>query len=174
MDNSDTRVILGRLSTVFGVKGWLKVNSHTQQRENIFDYPQWQLKIGNQWQNWRVVEGRPHGKTLIVKLDGCDDPEQAQKLVGSEFAVNRSELPETEEDEHYWSDIIGMQVITVAGKDLGIVKEILETGSNDVLIVTNNAADKKTECLVPWLDGNVIIDVNKDSSTITVDWDADF
>lgn len=173
-ESSEKKVLLGRLASVYGVKGWLKVNSNTQPRENIFNYPEWQLKIGNQWQVWRVEQGRPHGKTLVVKLAGCDDRDQAQQYVGAEIAIYRNQLPETKDDEHYWSDLLGMQVVTVEGTDLGSVKEILETGSNDVLVVKKKVSGKTVECLVPWLEGDVIIEINKNEKIITVDWDPDF
>lgn len=167
-------VLLGRLASVYGVKGWIKVNSNTQPRENILNYPEWQLKIGNQWQVFRVEQGRPHGKTLVVKLEGCDDRDKAQQFVGCQIAVYRSQLPETEDDEHYWSDLLEMQVITINGTVLGLVKEILETGSNDVLVVKKKDSGKAVETLVPWLTGDVIIDVNSNDKIITVDWDPDF
>lgn len=174
MDKSDKLVTLGKLASVYGVKGWIKVNSHTQPIENIFNYSEWQLKIGREWQSRKVVQGRPHGKTLVVKLEGCDDRDQAKLLVGTTIAVYRSQLPDTEGNEYYWSDLLGMQVVTVKGKQLGTVKDILETGSNDVLVVKNKDSGKTVECLVPWLADDVIIDVNRKDGLITVDWDPDF
>ncbi len=174
MGAGDKKVILGRISTVYGVKGWLKVNSHTSPRNNIFNYAEWQLKTGKCWQSHKVEQGRPHGKTLVVKLTGCDDRDQAKCLVGSTIAVDRNQLPATDIDEYYWSDILGMHVITDVGKDLGQVKEILETGSNDVLVVKNRNAGKSDECLIPWLIGDVVVRVDNDKSIITVNWDPDY
>jgi len=174
VEASDKKVILGRISTVYGVKGWLKVNSHTDPRKNIFNYPNWQLKTGKVWQSCEVEQGRPHGKTLVVKLAGCNDRDQAKLLVGSTIAVYRNQLPATDADEHYWSDILGMNVVTHHGKELGQVKDILETGSNDVLVVRSGIKGKSDECLVPWLVGDVIVDVNRDNKLITVNWDTDY
>jgi len=174
VEGSDIRVPLGKLGSVFGVKGWIKVTSHTAPKENILNYPEWQLKIGNDWQVINVEQSRPHGKTLVAKLAGCEDRDQAQKLVGTQIAIFRSQLPATKDDEYYWSDLLGMHVITKEDVVLGTVKEILETGSNDVLVVTNKVSGKITECLVPWLNDDVIINVNKDDRVISVDWDPDF
>ena len=174
MTDSNKKVLLGRLASVYGVKGWLKVNSYTQPKENIFNYPEWQLKIAKHWQLRQIEQGRPHGKTLVVKLVGCDDRDQAKELVGVEIAINREQLPETREDEYYWSDLIGMKVITKAGKILGLVKEIIETGSNDVLVVTSTDSGKKVEHLIPWLQEDVIIEVNMNDGQIKVDWETDF
>ena len=171
--NKDKRVLLGKLGAVYGVKGWIKVTSDTQPKQNIFNYANWQLKINNQWQSCELEAGRPHGKTLVVKIVGCDDRDQAQKLVGTPIAVNRSELPETKEDEYYWSDLIGMTVINQQGTKLGQVKDIMETGSNDVLVVKNQTAKIK-ECLIPWLEDDVIKNVNTIDRKITVSWDPEF
>lgn len=171
MEDNDKKVMLGQLASVYGVKGWLKVTSHTQPRTNIFNYPQWLLKIGKDWQECHVEQGRPHGKTLVVKLKGCDDRDQAKQLVGIEIAVYRYQLPDTDDDEYYWSDLVGMSVISTDGEDLGSIKELLETGSNDVLIVQKKQMGKTTECLIPWLVGDVIIEVNRNARLITVDWD---
>jgi 16S rRNA processing protein RimM len=167
---NDKRVLLGQLSSVYGVKGWIKVTSHTQPRENIFNYPEWLLKIGDNWQLTKVEQGRPHGKTLVAKLAGCDDRDQAQLLVNTKIAIYRSQLPETNDDEYYWLDLLGMQVITVKGNELGEVAEILETGSNDVLVIKKKISGKTVESLVPWLEGDVIINVDKNERIITVDW----
>jgi 16S rRNA processing protein RimM len=171
---ADKRVYLGRISTVYGVKGWLKVHSQTQPRNNIFDYPVWQLKQNNQWHELKVEQGKPHGKTLVVKLAGIDDRDQAQVWVGATIAINRSQMPATQEDEHYWSDLINMQVVTTEGVALGKVATLMETGSNDVLVIRGEYQGKKTEHLVPWLVGDVIIEVNQASQQVTVDWDPEF
>ena len=171
---ADKRVNLGRISTVFGVRGWLKVHSQTEPRENILSYPKWWLKKGKDWQQVEVLEGRPHGKTLIAKLAGVDDRDQAQSWVGATIAVERSQLPETKEDEHYWSDLIGMQVETKDGQVLGKVVSLMETGSNDVLVVRDAAKGAKSECLIPWLLDDVILKVDDEQKSIQVDWDPDF
>lgn len=172
MDKDDKIVLLGQISSVYGVKGWNKITSHTQPRENIFNYPEWLLKIGNTWQLTKVEQGRPHGKTLVAKLAGCDDRDQAKLLVNTKIAIYRSQLPETSDDEHYWSDLLGMQVISVNGDELGKVTEILETGSNDVLVIKKKTSGKTVESLVPWLEDDVIINVDKNEKIITVDWET--
>ena len=171
---NDKQVLLvGQLSAVYGVKGWIKVTSHMQPRENIFNYPEWLLKIGDSWRVTKVEQGRPHGKTLVVKLAGCEDRDQAQLLVNTKIAIYRSQLPETNDDEYYWSDLLGMNVVKVNGEELGKVAEILETGSNDVLVIKKKISGKTVESLVPWLEGDVITNVDKSEKIITVDWETD-
>jgi 16S rRNA processing protein RimM len=169
---SDTHLILGRISSVFGIKGWVKVVSHTQPRENIFSYPHWLVKRSGQWQECQVETGKPHGKTLVAKIKNVDTREEAETWVGAEIAITRDMLPETDKDEYYWADLIGLKVTNLEGEDFGVVKRLMETGSNDVLIVYNK--ESKTEHLIPWLIDQVIKQVDQDDQHIVVDWELDF
>ena len=85
------------------------------------------------------------------------------------IGIYRGQLPETREDEFYWSDLIGLQVINADGKRLGEVDHLLETGANDVLVVRG-----EREYLIPYLPEQVIQDIDLDAQVIRVDWDPDF
>jgi len=174
VNKSEEIVEVGQFSSVYGVKGWIKVKSFTQPRTNIFNYKRWLIRVGNKWLPYSIENGRPHGKTIVVKLAEYNDRDQVQALVGSKIAIYRSELPETAENEYYWSDLLKMQVETMNGTVLGTVTEILETGSNDVLIVKNTQQSKAKECLIPWLEDDVIKEVNVVENKIIVDWNPDF
>ena len=162
-------VVLGRVSGLFGVKGWLKIHSHTSRRESIFRYPNWQIQRDGQWQPVDVAEGRPHGKTLIARFAGIGDRDAAASLVGADIAVDRNELPETGEGEYYWSDLEGLRVERQDGQPVGTVAYLLETGANDVLVVS----DGESETLVPFVTGQVIKGVDLAAGVITVDWEWD-
>jgi 16S rRNA processing protein RimM len=170
-DATDNMVKLGRISGVFGVKGWLKVHSDTEPRENILNYSPWYLSIGGQWQPRKVLAGRVHGKGLVAQLDGCEDRDQAAMLVRSEIAIPRAQLPETSPGEVYWHDLQGLQVFTLEAVDLGKVTSLMETGANDVLVVK---AEDGRERLIPFIRGSVITDIDLQAGTMTVDWDPDF
>jgi 16S rRNA processing protein RimM len=85
------------------------------------------------------------------------------------IAVPRSQLPEQDEDEYYWSDLIGMSVVNEANEQLGTVSNLLETGANDVLSVKGESG----EILIPFVDA-VIKQVDAANRTIRVDWSADY
>ena len=85
-------------------------------------------------------------------------------------------LPALEDDQFYWRELLGMKVVTEQGYDLGTVKELFETGANDVLLVKariNDAFGQK-ERMLPYLPEQVIKHVDKEAKTITVDWDPGF
>lgn len=166
---------VGRLLAAFGIKGWVKVHSDTDPRENILQYRPWYLWRNNQWQAVEVVEGHAHGKGLVVRLRGVDDRNAAEMLGGIDIGVAEQNLPVLSEGEFYWRDLIGLQVVNVEGQLLGVVDHLLETGANDVMVVKpcSGSVDGEQR-LLPWVLGQVVQRVDKDTKRITVDWGADF
>ena len=116
-----------------------------------------------------VAEGKPHGKTIIARLEGIDDRDVAAGYVQATIGVERSQLPETADGEYYWSDLEGLTVRKKDGTVLGTVAYLLETGANDVLVIRE--ADR--EVLVPFIPDQVVKDVDLASGVIDVDWEWD-
>lgn len=167
------RLVVGRISGVYGVKGWVKVHSDTEPRQGITGYSPWYLRKNphGPWRAYTVEAGRPHGKTIIAKLEGCDDRDLAQALAGAEIAIDTNQLAELGENEYYWRDLVGMRVVNTDDVELGIVSGLMETGANDVLVV---ADDDGRERLVPWTFGLAVLEVDTKGRCIRVDWDPDF
>jgi 16S rRNA processing protein RimM len=159
---------MGRLGAPFGIKGWIKVQPYTETPDSLFDYDIWQVGRDENWQDFEVEEAAIHGDGLIVKLAGIDDRDQAFALRGREIAVNREELPEAAEDEYYWNDLIGLTVVDRAGVELGQVAGLMETGSQDVLVVKGDR-----ERLIPFVDAYVTR-VDMPGKRIDVDWELDW
>ncbi|MEJ2820790.1 ribosome maturation factor RimM, partial [Streptococcus pneumoniae] len=90
---------------------------------------------------------------MIIKLKGVDDRDAANLLTNCEIVVDSSQLPQLEEGDYYWKDLMGCQVVTTEGYDLGKVVDMMETGSNDVLVIKANLKDAFgiKERLVPFL-----------------------
>lgn len=162
-------VVLGKVSGLFGVRGWIKIHSYTDPREAILDYPQWRLSVGDRWRRFDLVEGRRQGKTIVARLRGFDDRDGAAEIVGALIGVSRSALPDAGSGQYYWSDLEGLIVEGRDGALLGTVAYLLETGANDVLVVKSD--DKET--LIPFVTGDVIQDVDLAAGVIRVDWDWD-
>lgn len=170
------KLTLGKVGAVYGIKGWLKIHSFTDDPEAIFDYTPWSLNLGEKSQSANVTDWRKHNNGLIAKVAGIEDRDQAQSLVGYEISVRPEELPELPEGEFYWKDLMGMQVVTSNGYDLGVVSDMMETGANDVLVVKANFNDGfgKKERLIPYLLDQVVINVSQENKQIEVDWDPGF
>jgi 16S rRNA processing protein RimM len=169
-------VTLGKVGAVYGIKGWLKIHSFTDDQEAILDYFPWSLKLGNKIQSVEITDWRKHNNGIVVKVAGIDDRDIAQKLVGSEIFVSEDALSDLPEGEFYWRDLIGMTVVTDKGYDLGQVSDIMETGANDVLVVKANLKDGfgKKERLIPYLMDQVILSISTENKQICVDWDPGF
>ncbi len=168
-------IVLGKITSVFGIKGWVKVYSYTDPMENLLAYPKWQLRLQGESKFIRKLDGRRHGKGLVAKLEGVDTPEDARLLSGAEILLSKAELPKLPKGDYYWSQLIGLKVVNLQGQLFGKVSSLLETGANDVLVVKacSGSLDQQ-ERLIPWLLPDVICQVDLETAQIEVDWDADF
>lgn len=164
---TDRRVTVGRVVGLFGVRGWVKVFSHTRPREAILEYSPWWIEIGGAWRAIDVTEGRAQGKGVIAQLDGYIDRDQAATLIGADIAVEFAQLPTAAENEYYWAELEGLRVVNLAGQELGTVSHLFETGANDVLVVQG-----ERERLIPF-GKNAIQRVDLAAGVIHVDWDLD-
>ncbi len=161
-------VIVGHVAGLFGVRGWVKVYSHTRPREAILGYTPWLIKQQDRWQERALLEGRPQGKGLVAHLADCTDRDQANDLIGADIAVRMEQLPVLKEGEYYWAQLEGLKVVNSAGQELGTVSHLFETGgANDVMVVRG-----RRERLVPFIPG-VILNVDLEAGVIRVDWEPE-
>ncbi len=171
-------VNVGRLTAVYGIKGWLKVHSYTEPAENLFDYHPWLLKTAHGIKQVEIDEVRPHGNAFVVHLVGVDDRDEAAAFTAVDIAVNRDQLPELDEGEYYWSQLEGLRVITEyqgIEKDLGKVVKLFETGANDVLVVQGDEGSvDQRERLIPYVPDQFVLSVDLGKGEIRVDWDPEF
>ena len=166
-------ILLGRISGLFGIKGWIKVYSDTEPRDNILNYSPWYLRRQDGWHPYEVIAGRPHGKGIVAQLANCPDRDAAAELINSTIAIRRDQLATTSEDEYYWSDLRDLKVITIQGVELGRVVNLMETGANDVLVV-RETGEQGRERLIPFIRQQVIQEVDLEKGQLTVDWDPEF
>lgn len=169
MTDNGNRIVLGRVTGLFGVRGWVKVFSSTQPREGIAKYSPWQLRLGDEWRSFVVESGQSQGKGVIAKLEGVDDRDAAAALMGADIAIWREQLPPPREGEIYWADLEGLEVETVEGEVLGRVSHLLETGANDVLVVRG-----ERERLIPFVREQVVREIDLQGGRLVVDWDPEF
>lgn len=159
---------MGRIAAPFGIKGWLKIQPFSVKTSCLPSITSWWLGKDGSWQQYRVAQAQVQGSGIVAKLEGCEDRETALQLRGRQVAVDRGALPQTEENEFYWADLIGLRVVNGAGQDFGEVTRILETGANDVLVVQG-----ESERLIPFI-ADVIQAVDLAAGRIKVDWGADY
>jgi 16S rRNA processing protein RimM len=159
---------MGRIAAPHGVKGWIKVQPLTAETRSLLDYRTWWIGGEAGWQEHAVISGNAQGRTLLAKIEGCDDREAAAVLKGRTVAVPRAALPAVRAEEYYWADLIGLRVVNTAEQDLGRVTAVVETGANDVLVVEDGR-----ERLIPFI-AQVIRGVDPGNGVIRVEWGADY
>ncbi len=175
---NDSPVIIGEITCIHGVQGWVKVFSHTEPRLNIVKYNPWYLKSQGEWKAVKILNGRTQGKTIVAQIDGVTSRESAHAMIGTEIAIQPSQLKRLAENEFYWRDLEGLEVIDLQGEILGKVSHLIETGANDVIVVklaADKVVDKKNkEMMIPYIPDDVIKKVDLDAKTIEVDWDNEY
>ena len=161
-------IVLGRISGLYGVRGWVKLFSETEPRENIVNYDPWYLRLERGWTEVRVRDGRRHGKSVIAAIEGIEDRDAAARYLDVEVAVRRDQLEELDDGEYYWSDLVGLSVVNREGVGFGVVDHLIETGANDVLVVKGDR-----ERLIPYTD-DAVLEVDASAGRILVEWDPEF
>lgn len=166
-------LVVGRISGVYGVKGWVKLFSHTEPVENVLKYKNLWIETGTEWKPLEIAQRKPHGPGFVIKVDGFDDRDKARELVARDVAIDKNQLPSLDpsEDGYYWTDLVGLTVVNAEAETLGVVKSLMETGANDVLVLNNQKGEER---LVPFVTDEIVKSVDLESSVITVDWPADF
>ncbi|SFR74838.1 16S rRNA processing protein RimM [Marinobacter daqiaonensis] len=175
MTQHSQETVIGQVTSVFGVKGWLKVYSYTDPVEGILNYRNWTLVQDGKRIAAELEDGRRQGQGIVVKLRNVDDRDLARTYGGAEIRVPLAELPELPEGEYYWYQLEGLDVFTVEGECLGYVHHLMETGANDVLVVrANEASIDQRERLIPYLPDQVVRTVEIPTRRMVVDWDPEF
>ena len=132
---SSALIQLGFVGAPFGVRGWIKLRSHTDPPERLLDHRSLRIGRGSVWRDYRVEARGRSGGALTVKLAGVEDRDQAQALRGAEVCVPRSELPPRDDKDFYRADLIGCEVVNLEGLGLGVVEHFLETPAQVLMVV---------------------------------------
>ena len=134
-DESSGLIQLGFVGAPFGVRGWIKLRSHTDPPDRLLDHRSLRIGQGSVWQNYRIEASGRSGGALTVKLSGVEDRDQAQALRGSQVCVPRSELPQRDDKDFYRADLIGCDVVNIDGIGLGVVQHFIETPAQVLMVV---------------------------------------
>ena len=167
----------GKIGGCYGVKGWVKIRSFTDPQENLLDYENLFIKNDNAIEPLTFDRGCIHGKGLIAHIDGVDDRERADQFRGKEILLDVSSLPELEEGDYYWRQLIGLQVWCLCSDRLlliGILDHLLDTGANDVLVVTPcEGSVDLVERLIPYKLGDIVKRIDLVAGVMEIDWFLD-
>jgi len=179
--SEDDHIIVGKINGVYGVKGWVKVFSDTDPKEAISQYNPWYLKQQGKWKAVKIEGCKLQAKTVVAKIEGCDDRNAAMLFTGTEVSIKPEQLKPLDGDRYYWRDLIGLRVRNQQEFDFGTVESLMETGSNDVLVVRSDqvsseqaSIEQGKETLIPWTMGQAVLKVDLEKGEILVDWDDEF
>ncbi|MBI2276885.1 MAG: ribosome maturation factor RimM [Dechloromonas sp.] len=164
-------VVLGRLADPYGIQGWLWLHPFGDDPLAWAEMPAWWIaKEGEPWRECKLKSLKAHGNGVVVLLEGIADRTAAEAMKGFLVGAPRDALPKTDDDEFYWGDLIGLDVINTADERLGKVAGLIESGANTVLRVL---ADDGAERLLPFVSA-VVLAVEKDAGLIRVEWGSDW
>lgn len=165
-------ITIGQLGRPHGVKGMQKMQVFGGENIDLRKNTSWLIK--GKSEDWRPIKAETvevKSGYVLVKLEGVNDRDAAKALTNKEVGISASQLPQLPEGEFYWNELIGLKVINKAGITLGKVVDLMETGSNDVLVIES---EKGEEQLIPYLPDDCVLDVDLKARQMTVDWDEDF
>ena len=154
---------VGVISSTHGIRGEVKVFPTTDSPQRFETLKNVILETGKQQIPLEIAGIKYFKQFVIVKFKGIDNINDIEKYRGMELYVSREDAVELEDDEFYIADLIGMKVVTEDG-DLGVLKDIMETGANDVYIIDT---DKYGEILLPAIH-DCILDVDVEKNIMTV------
>ena len=164
---SDKKILVGKISNPHGIKGWVKVISFTDPIENILSYKQWIISDKETEKTYYLEDSRVQGNKIVIKLENVNDRNDAALLKNLQIQVNRTDLPDLDQNSYYWEDLVDFNVIDIKGNHVGKVDSLFRTGSNDVLVIID---ETKERLLVPFIMEEVIKYVDLAKELISIDW----
>ncbi len=188
MSLPDDAVELGRIQDAWGVKGWVRIHPHSADTSALLASSDWYLqppeaRFARGFSAFsghvqvHVAEIKTHSDGIVARLDGVDDRSAAEGLKGVRISVPRSAFPPAADGEYYWVDLIGLAVVNREGVHLGVVRDLMPTGPNSVLVMeyteTVDGVDTTAERMVPFVAA-YIDDVDLKARRITADWQTDY
>jgi len=163
-------VQVGYVSGAFGVTGSIRVTPFSQDADALLTVKTWWLDKPS-LQSVKMRTAKMHGGEVVAQIVGLLDRNASEALKGAAVLIPRSEFPPLPEDEYYWSDLIGLDVVNLQGEALGKVTDMMHNGAQSILrIAPVEAGDER---LIPFVD-HFVKTVDLAGKTITVDWGLDF
>lgn len=167
-------MVLGKIVGAYGIKGWVKVHPFADDPLSWREIKQWWVRPDHAaaapWAPQVLKQLKLHGDGLVAAFAGVDDRNAAEALVGNLIGAVREALPATAADEFYWGDLVGLTVRNAAAETLGVVRELMETGANTVLVVVDAEGASR---LIPFVS-HVVRKVDLTQREVLVDWGLDW
>lgn len=169
MHQSNNLVTMGKIVNAFGVQGWVKIKTNTQDCSSLSNYRHLYLLIDGTWSEHEVEKSFAKESVFHAKFKGIANRDEALALKGVIAGVPRDQFPKLSSDEYYWIDLIGLEVYNMQQELLGIVDSLMETGANSVLVIKHELKQH----LIPFV-AVYVLNVDLTNRKILVDWGLDY
>ncbi len=184
----DDAIELGRVHEAWGIKGWVRIQPHSADTDALLASDTWFLqppeaRFARGFDAFAgsvcvaVAEIKPHADGVVARFEGMADRNAAEALKGVRIFLPRSAFPATPEGEHYWVDLIGLEVFNREGQPMGVVRDLMPTGPHSVLVLayteTVDGKELTAERMIPFVAAYVD-EVDQKARRITVDWQTDY
>ena len=157
-------IIVGKILSTQGINGWVTIQSFTSNPKDIFTYDL-KVLVEDIYQDIKVMEYNFMPKKTTMKIEGLNSIEQANKYLKKNIYISKTDLPVISDDEYYWHQLIGLNVVNEEDIILGVVDSLFTSGDNDVLVVKKDNSSQ--EVFIPFLKKHL---VKIASDTIFVRW----
>ena len=169
----DDLVQVGFVSGAYGLVGGVRVRPFSAEADALLHAKTWWIDKPS-LHDVEVKRAKLHGGDVVVTMAGIAERDIAEALKGASVFIRRSDFPQLdEENEFYWSDLIGLAVENQQGESLGTVADMMSNGPQSILRVEYQAEGTAQERLIPFVD-QFVIKVDKDAKKIIVDWGLDY
>ena len=166
-------ILIATIGRSKGLKGEFFINSLCNPKENLINYSN--FLIGNSKDPIKLEYIKNLNSKLISKISSINDIDSIKELTNKELFIHKSELPKLPEGEIYWHDLIGMKVVNMLKEDLGIIDEVDNYGSSDILKVIPSESSIDNELrLIPYIKDKYINSISIEKNQLNVDWAKDY
>ena len=159
------KILIAKIQAHQGLNGWLKIYSYSESKKKFSNYKHF-FVIKNETYVRLDVEDSQVTKSIKIKFKNFSLREHSDEYIGKNLYIDRGQLVELDTNQYYWNDLIGLEVYLEEGEQIGVVKDIIETGSNDVLVIKGS---KGEEILIPYVFGESIKKVILNEKKIIID-----
>ena len=159
------KILIAKIQAHQGLNGWLKIYSYSESKKKFSNYKHF-FVIKNETYVRLDVEDIQVTKSIKIKFKNFSLREHSDEYIGKNLYIDRGQLVELDANQYYWNDLIGLEVYLEEGEQIGVVKDIIETGSNDVLVIKGS---KGEEILIPYVFGESIKKVILNEKKIIID-----
>lgn len=167
-------MLVAHITGAYGLAGWVRLRPYSSEASALLHAKTWWLDQPA-LHDVDAMQVRTQGEDIVAHLMGIESRNAAEDLRGATVQIRRSHFPPLDDNEFYWIDLIGHDVVNLAGDALGKVVGLMDNGAHPILRVEVPAqgAEKAQELLIPFV-ARFVTAVDQQAKMITADWDKDY